>query len=162
MTPSPLHVAPNTPSRQRRSSSRPSKPTPPLAWIVSTIALATLAVVPQEQLSRLSLALSPQPTQTQSVQPWAFNRTATEPTCQAVLHADQRLSRKQLNQFLSLAEASPQATVHETIAPPYCTLSKAHQAKQQEAYPLAFDPDTWFVVNYDQGAYAGYDFVFQK
>lgn len=79
-----------------------------------------------------------------------------------MVNADQRLSRDQLTQFLSVVQATPQATVHETIAPPYCALSKANQPQQSEAYPLAFDPDTWFVVNYDQEIYKGYDFVFQQ
>lgn len=160
MTHSPLYTRPDYPAPQKRPG-YPIQPRPqssqPLAWIL-TLALATFALVPQEQLSRLTGSLSPQQ---QSVHPWSINAEKA-PTCQAVLHADQRLSRDQLTQFLSLAKASSQATVHETIAPPYCTLSRAQQPQQREAYPLAFDPDTWFVVNYDQGAYTDYDFVFRK
>jgi hypothetical protein len=31
----------------------------------------------------------------------------------------------------------------------------------REAYPLAFDPEAWVVVNYDSGTYVDYDFVFK-
>ena len=79
-----------------------------------------------------------------------------------MVNTDQRLSRGQLTQFLAIAQESSQASIHETIAPPYRTLSKEHQSKQSEAYPQAFDPDTWFVVNYDQGIYKSYDFVFRQ
>lgn len=132
------------------------QPSRPLAWIISGIALATLALVPQEQL--FSGLLNGRQTLS-----WTISRdSGGAQTCQAVLNAEQRLSREQLTQVLSLAPSASPATVHETIAPPYCALSKPHQTTQREAYPLAFDPDTWFVVNYEQGAYTGYDFVFQN
>ena len=80
------------------------------------------------------------------------------------MNGEQRLSREQLTQFLALsqgiAQKIDQKGVHETIAPPYCSLTETHQAKQQDAYPLAFDPDTWFVVSYDQGQYTDFDFIF--
>ena len=148
MTPSPLQAPPNYPPRQQQAPR-------PVAWILGSIALATFALVPQEQLSQF-LQLLPG----QHAQSWALPNTAKQ-TCHSVLNGDQRLSRGQLTQFLSLPQSSSQATVHGTIAPPYCTLSKAEQSKQREAYPLAFDPDTWFVVNYDEGVYTGYDFIFR-
>lgn len=164
MSHSPLYTPPNPPppSRRKQNPSEHIAKSPSsqhLVWILSTITLTALAIVPQELLP--SLSLPGQPHQQQST--WAFNRTETAPTtCQSILNAEQRLSRDQLNQFLSIAQEPSQASVHETIAPPYCTLSRANQTKQQEVYPLAFDPDTWFVVSYDQGIYQGYDFVFQK
>ncbi|MEM9976888.1 MAG: hypothetical protein AAF808_04595 [Cyanobacteria bacterium P01_D01_bin.2] len=150
MTHSPLHVPP----------ARPTVPPPgrprslSLAWLLGGVALTALAIVPPGQLPHLAATGALQPAQSRSTQ--------TAQTCQAVLNADQRLSRDQLTQFIALGQGTPQAAVHETIAPPYCTLSKSHQAKQREAYPLAFDPDTWFVVNYEQGDYRGYDFVFRR
>ena len=140
------------------------RPRPPqrFAWLMSSIALSVLAIAPGDLWSRFSGSLAPQPTQQESIQPWAFNRAETAKSCQSIVNADQRLSRGQLTQFLSIAPESSQATIHESIAPPYCNLSKDHQSQQSEAYPLAFDPDTWFVVNYDQGIYKSYDFVFRQ
>lgn len=144
----------------RRRRSRRSSQT--FGWLISGIALTTLAIVPQEQLSRWLAPLAAPHAQQQSVPTMPLGQSRTEDTCQTILNNDQRLSREQLTQFLSLAQGTAQNMVHGTIAPPYCALSKSQQPKQQEAYPLAFDPDTWFVVNYDQGNYAGYDFVFKK
>lgn len=150
MTQSPLY-APHPRRRPRRQTSQR------FAWIVSSLALTALAIVPRELLPQFSLSA-----QQQSTQSWGVNRTDVSQTCQAVLNKDQRLSREQLTQFLSVAQESSQAAIHETIAPPYCTLSRSNQSKQREAYPLAFDPDTWFVINYDQGIYKSYDFVFKE
>ncbi|ESA34212.1 hypothetical protein N836_18360 [Leptolyngbya sp. Heron Island J] len=146
------HVKPRARRRQR---------TQPQTWLLGSLALAALALVPQDLWSQLSMPISTRSTQSQSAQPWQLSRTSTNQTCQTMANADQRLSRAQLTQFLSIAQNSSQANVHETIAPPYCVLSKAHEANQREAYPLAFDPETWFVVKYEQGLYKGYDFVFQ-
>ncbi|NEP62489.1 MAG: hypothetical protein F6K31_37100 [Symploca sp. SIO2G7] len=153
MTHSPLYTSHQSPSVRR-------PPHRPLGLILGSIALATFALMPQERLSPLLPPLSGQ--QRQAVQSWPTGQSLNNKTCQTVLDTDRRLSRGQLTQFLSVAKSSSQATVHQTIAPPYCRLSKENQPQQQEAYPLAFDPDTWFVVNYDQGTYTGYDFIFRK
>jgi hypothetical protein len=48
---------------------------------------------------------------------------------------------------------------------PYCRLSelevRAGVRAQREAYPLAFDPQTWFVVLYEGDQYTGYSFSFR-
>ncbi|EKV01129.1 hypothetical protein Lepto7375DRAFT_3272 [Leptolyngbya sp. PCC 7375] len=169
LTQSNRYVSPRRPAPQRRPTGYHVKPRSPRSrtsqrpnWLFGSIALAALALMPQDIWSRISMPISEQTAQSQSVQPWHINRTKAAQTCEAVLNADQRLSRNQLTQFLSIAQDSSQATVHETISRPYCTLSKAHQRKQSEAYPLEFDPETWFVVNYEQGIYKSYDFVFKK
>lgn len=167
MAHSPLYGPSNRPSHQAPRQAgyhvRPRPRSPQrFAWLLSSVALSALAIAPGDLWSRFSTSLSPQPTQQESIQPWSFNRAETAQTCQSMVNANQRLSRGQLTQFLSIAQDSSQASIHETIAPPYCTLSKEHQSKQSEAYPLAFDPDTWFVVNYDQGIYKSYDFVFRQ
>lgn len=149
MTPSPL------PARQPIHRSPAQRPQRPLGVLLGAIALAAFALIPQDRLFWSHQSVG------QSQSPWALGQTSSE-SCHAVLNADQRLSRAQLTQFTELAQATEQATVHEKIAPPYCRLSRAHQTNQREAYPLAFDPDTWFVVNYDQGTYTGYDFIFRK
>ncbi len=172
MNQSKLYAPPHRQGYRRPSRPRHRvKPRPygfqPQPWLLGSLALLALALVPQNLWSRLSTPLSThtaqlQTVQSQAVQSWPLNHTNTASTCQAIINADQRLSRSQLNQFLSVSPNSSQAKVHETIAPPYCTISKAHHANQREAYPLAFDPETWFVVNYEQGLYKSYDFVFQK
>lgn len=156
-----LYVHPKHPAPQRRRPGHRHS-SQPQTWLLGSIAIASLALAPQELWSRISMPISTQLSHSQSVQPWHLNRASTSQTCQAIVNVDQRLSRAQLTQFLTIAQDSPQTTVHETIASPYCKLSNAHQSKQREAYPLEFDPDTWFVVNYDQGVYKGYDFVFQE
>ena len=152
---SPLYA----PAKRRRPS--PRRRPPSLApWILSSLALTALAVVPKDWLPSLSLA--PQSPHPQSAQVWRVRSTQTTPTCASVLNPDQRLSRGQLTEFLSIAQDAPRTTIHQVIASPYCSLSQSNQTHQQEAYPLAFDPDTWFVVNYHQGIYKDYDFVFRK
>ncbi len=158
--PQPISRYPGKSKRPHAHSPKSSQP--PVVWLLSTIVLSALAIAPKDLWPRFSVSLSPQSTRQESLQPWSINSAAPARTCQAMVNGDQHLSRAQLTQFLSVAQATPQTTVHETIAPPYCTLSKASQPKQSEAYPLAFDPDTWFVVNYDQGVYTGYDFIFQQ
>ncbi|MEM6252417.1 MAG: hypothetical protein AAF821_05790 [Cyanobacteria bacterium P01_D01_bin.156] len=155
MTPSPLY-APH-PAR-RRSNSRPRRSPLPILLLGSA---AILAFVPQEQLSRWLTPLAGSPTQQQSVTALTSVRQSNS-TCQEILNKDQRLSRDQLTQFLSMAEGTTQETIHGTMATPHCRLHQSNQSKYREAYPLAFDPDTWFVINYDQGKYSDYDFVFQK
>ena len=150
MTPSPL-PAPHQSVRRAPVQRPPAQR--PLGVLLGAVALAAFALIPQDRLFLSSQSVG-QP-------PWASKQSQSE-SCHAVLNADQRLSRAQLTQFLGLAEATAQATVHEKIAPPYCRLSRAHQAKQREAYPLSFDPDTWFVVNYDQGQYTDFDFIFKQ
>ncbi|MBX2866273.1 MAG: hypothetical protein KTR27_22215 [Leptolyngbyaceae cyanobacterium MAG.088] len=152
----PVHQRPNRQHLAYHVKPRPSS----RPWLLGGLALVALALVPQDVWSRLSTPLSTKPIQSQAVQPW--QRANTNATCQAMINANQRLSRSQLTQLLSIEQNSPQANVHEAIASPYCTLSKAHQSTQSEAYPLAFDPDTWIVMNYEQGLYKSYDFVFQK
>jgi len=52
------------------------------------------------------------------------------------------------------------------IAEPYCTLSPVEVREgvtaQREAYPLEFNPETWFVVLYEGEEYAGFDFSFSR
>lgn len=164
MTQSPPYAPDQYPvsKRQAPRHPRPNRQSPQPLWLFSAIALAALALVPQEQLSRWLAPLATPQVEQQSVQTWPLSQRSSVTTCQTVLNAEQRLSRDQLAQFVSLAKGATQETVHGTIAPPHCTLSKSNNPQQQEAYPLAFDPNTWFVVNYDQGNYTDYGFVFKE
>jgi hypothetical protein len=91
-------------------------------------------------------------------------------SCQAVIRSGAEISRGQISQLLAVpAGATPEA-IRQVIKEPYCTLppvedaqtASVSAAETREAYPLAFDPEAWLVVNYKAGEYAGYDFVFKR
>ena len=85
--------------------------------------------------------------------------------CQKRVEATAVLSRSQLSQLLSVPERSAKEAVRKIVEQPYCVLQpleiRAGAEAQREAYPLAFDPQTWFVVLYENEEYAGYDFSFR-
>lgn len=86
--------------------------------------------------------------------------------CEAVVQPQAVLSRSQLSQLLSVPERSSKESMRAIVAEPYCRLPalelRAGVPAEREAYPLEFDPKTWFVVLYENNEYAGYDFVFQQ
>ncbi|MEO0541710.1 MAG: hypothetical protein AAFZ80_12730 [Cyanobacteria bacterium P01_A01_bin.105] len=86
--------------------------------------------------------------------------------CQEVTHSTAVLSREQLAKLLAVPERSEKKNVREIVATPYCTLPqfevRAGVSAMREAYPLAFDPDTWLVVLYEGEEYAGYGFSVQN
>lgn len=79
---------------------------------------------------------------------------------QSVMHRDK------LSQLLSIPERSSRDQIKAVISEPYCRLPqvemRAGVPADREAYPLAFDPQTWLVVLYEGNEYAGYDFVFNE
>lgn len=85
--------------------------------------------------------------------------------CQEILQPRSVLSRDELSRLLTVPERSTKARVREVVQEPYCTLPevevRAGAIAIREAYPLAFDPQTWFVILYEEGEYAGYAFSFQ-
>jgi hypothetical protein len=86
--------------------------------------------------------------------------------CQAVVQPKAVLSREQLSRLLAVPERSRKDQVRQIVKDPYCTLPelqvRAGAMAQREAYPLAFDPQTWFVVLYEGEEYAGYSFSFRR
>ncbi|GAB4149056.1 MAG: hypothetical protein Fur0046_27650 [Cyanobacteria bacterium J069] len=86
--------------------------------------------------------------------------------CLEVVQSQSVLHRDKLSQLLSIPERSSRDQVKAVISEPYCRLPqveiRAGVPADREAYPLAFDPQTWFVVLYEGNEYAGYDFVFKK
>ncbi|NEQ30636.1 MAG: hypothetical protein F6K04_06490 [Leptolyngbya sp. SIO4C5] len=95
---------------------------------------------------------------------------ATQPAvdteiCQEVIRSESRLSRDRLSQLLSVPERSSRAAVQQLIDAPFCTLPqlavRAGVMAEREAYPLEFDPGTWFIVLYEEDEYVGYDFSFR-
>ncbi len=98
-------------------------------------------------------------------------RTALRPNspsnvCQEIVQQQAVLPRDKLAQLLAIPERSSRDAVQSVISAPYCRLPeievRAGVKAQREAYPLAFDPQTWFVVLYEGNEYAGYSFVFQR
>jgi hypothetical protein len=100
-------------------------------------------------------------------------------TCQQVIKSGAEISRSQLSSLLAVPKGASPAAVRQVINEPYCLLPATNEVKGQsvkgqsakdapqkvatrEAYPLAFDPEAWVVVNYDSGTYVDYDFVFKK
>ncbi|MDJ0706264.1 MAG: hypothetical protein QNJ46_23580 [Leptolyngbyaceae cyanobacterium MO_188.B28] len=85
--------------------------------------------------------------------------------CQKRVETSAVLSRAQLSQLLSVPERSAKESVRKIVEAPYCVLQplelRAGIEAQREAYPLEFDPQTWFVVLYENEEYAGYDFSFR-
>lgn len=91
---------------------------------------------------------------------------AQKDLCQEVTQSTAVLSREQLAKLLAIPERSEKKTVREIVETPYCTLPhlevRAGVQAVREAYPLAFDPDTWLVVLYEGEEYAGYGFSVQN
>jgi hypothetical protein len=86
--------------------------------------------------------------------------------CQDGIQARSRLSREQLLKLLTVSEGSKKQRIREIVKDPYCKLSdlqvRVGAIAQREAYPLEFDPQTWFVVLYEGDQYAGYRFSFRQ
>ena len=89
----------------------------------------------------------------------------TQDVCQEVIQPKAILGREQLSQLLTIPEGSNKDQLRQFMQAPYCRLSqlevRAGVTAQREAYPLAFDPQTWFVVLYEGDQYAGYSFSFR-
>jgi len=89
-----------------------------------------------------------------------------EQICQEKVEPKAVLSREELAVLLQVPERSQKAEVRSLVQHPYCVLSplevRAGVKADREAYPLEFDPDVWLIVLYEQGEYAGYDFVFRR
>ena len=86
--------------------------------------------------------------------------------CQEVVQERSRLSREQLGKLLAISEGNKKQRIREIVKEPYCKLSdlqvRVGAVAQREAYPLEFDPQTWFVILYEGDQYAGYRFSFRQ
>lgn len=91
---------------------------------------------------------------------------APKDSCEQILYAQAVLSREQLSKLLTIPERDRAAKVRAIVKTPYCklpTLEVRGGAKsQREAYPLAFDPQTWLIILYEGDEYAGYSFSFRQ
>ncbi|MEM7063839.1 MAG: hypothetical protein AAF572_11825 [Cyanobacteria bacterium P01_B01_bin.77] len=82
--------------------------------------------------------------------------------CQHIISSQAVLSRQQLTQLLTIPERENRQAIEAIAEEPYCTLPsievRAGVAAERAAYPLAFDPNTWLVVLYENEEYVGYGF----
>jgi len=98
--------------------------------------------------------------------------------CLEVIQSGAEMSRGEISSLITLPVGSPKQSVRQAISEPYCTLptesadesaaaqnatedQTASSSAEREAYPLAFDPEVWIVLNYEAEKYTGYDFVFK-
>ncbi|MEM9217594.1 MAG: hypothetical protein AAGD25_25050 [Cyanobacteria bacterium P01_F01_bin.150] len=99
------------------------------------------------------------------MQAWLPQAEAKE-ICQAVVQPNAILSRDHLAKVLAVSERSAKTTIQQVVAEPYCRMPsvsiRAGVVADREAYPLAFDPDTWLIMLYEGDEYAGFDFSFRK
>lgn len=95
-----------------------------------------------------------------------FKPATPSNVCQQVVQSQSVLSRDELARLLNVPERDNKETIRAIVSEPYCILPqveiRAGVPAEREAYPLAFDPQTWFVVLYEGDEYAGYSFVFQQ
>lgn len=89
----------------------------------------------------------------------------TKAICQEVVQSKAILSREQLSRFLTVPERSSKTQVRQVMKEPYCQLPpvdvRSGVSSRREAYPLAFDTQTWLIVLYEGDEYVGYTFSFR-
>ncbi|MEM1280749.1 MAG: hypothetical protein AAGG53_12195 [Cyanobacteria bacterium P01_H01_bin.152] len=112
-------------------------------------------------LALAALVVGPKPMMNRSV-----DSATDRVVCQETVQAKSVLSRAELSELLAISERAPKADVQAVIEEPYCTLPPVEVREgvtaQRVAYPLEFNPETWFVVLYEGDEYAGFDFSFSR
>ncbi|WP_370623502.1 hypothetical protein [cf. Phormidesmis sp. LEGE 11477] len=82
--------------------------------------------------------------------------------CTGEIISAAQLSREQLAQLLTVPERESKQRIRQIVEQPYCQLAslnvRAGVESEREAYPLEFAPDKTFIILYEDGEYAGYDF----
>jgi len=86
--------------------------------------------------------------------------------CQPSTQPAAHLNREQLSRLLTVPERSSRTRVQQILQASACKLPdlqvRAGVTAEREAYPLAFDDQTWLVVLYEGNEYAGYSFSFRR
>ncbi len=112
-------------------------------------------------LALAALVVGPTPLMQEKSEP-----VAAKVVCQETIQAESVLSRAELSELLAVTERAPKADVQAVIAEPYCTLPPVEVREgvtaERVAYPLEFNPETWFIVLYEGEEYAGFDFSFSR
>ncbi|NER32573.1 MAG: hypothetical protein F6J93_00580 [Oscillatoria sp. SIO1A7] len=82
--------------------------------------------------------------------------------CEEMVLPKAELSGEQLAKLLTVPEPSARSKVQEVVKQPYCRLPslsvRAGAITERDAYPLAFDTQTWLVILYEGENYVGYGF----
>lgn len=92
------------------------------------------------------------------------NRRLLDPNrfCQEVVQPGAAVSREQLAQLLTVPERGQRPAVRQIVKEPYCRMPsltiRAGATTERDAYPLAFDSQTWLVILYEGDTYVGYGF----
>lgn len=120
--------------------------------VVGAIALSLLAIIPAQ----------------------VGSKSIDTASCEKKVLPTGQISRGQISSLLALPTGSNKVAVRQVVGEPYCLLpavdaetaaasaDKILASAEREAYPLAFDPDAWVVLDYSNtGEYTGYDFVFK-
>lgn len=84
--------------------------------------------------------------------------------CRTAAQLENDLSRDQLAQLRQLEDQPNKSELQNLLGEPYCQIGSVEQGGEKvtgEAYPLAFDPQTWLVVLYQEDTYVGYQFEFR-
>ncbi|WAL61536.1 hypothetical protein [Thermocoleostomius sinensis] len=140
-------LPPSTKRRTRHKSAKRSN-TNPILRLLPIAGLAAVAVVLMIDVGRMSLA----------------GDQHRDEVCIGEVDDGVIISREQLATFLTIPERDRKARVQEVLQAPYCHLSnleiRAGVPAERVVYPLAFDPNTWLVVLYEEEEYAGYQFRF--
>ncbi|EKQ69858.1 hypothetical protein OsccyDRAFT_2504 [Leptolyngbyaceae cyanobacterium JSC-12] len=94
------------------------------------------------------------------------NMMSAKTSCQEVIQPKSVLSREQLSQLLAIPDRTPKEQLRQVTKAPYCRLvtvaTQSGTVPEREAYPLAFDPQTWLIITYEGGEYTGYTFSFKR
>jgi len=101
----------------------------------------------------------------------SINRTNSAPStgaadvCIKQVDKQSLVSRDELKAVIDLDPSTAKDKVRNIVDQPHCVLeSRAAEngvQVEREAYPLEFDPQTWFVLQYQDGKLAGFDFSFR-
>jgi len=82
--------------------------------------------------------------------------------CGEIVQPDVLVSQEQLNQLSEVPIYSPSDKVKKILKQPYCRLPalsiRTGALTEREAYPMAFDQQTFLVVLYEGKNYVGYGF----
>ena len=91
--------------------------------------------------------------------------TGVKDVCIKQIDKQSLISRDELKAVLDLSHQVPKAKVQEIVEKPHCVFEARSGVNgvqlAREAYPLEFDPQTWFVLLYQDGKYVGFDFSFR-
>ena len=111
------------------------------------LALATMVITPSMNQQEVGL-----------------NKAAAD-VCIKQVDNQSLVSRDELKAVLDLDRQAPKTAVQEIVNQPLCVLEARAGENgvrvEREAYPLEFDPQTWFILQYQDGQYAGFDFSFR-